>query len=245
MRISNESVYKMAEEVKISVKEFVKKRPARLQAFLKTLSPQDQEFILSQFDRYGYYAEYEKTGIRVINGKTGECEAFKLGFHNLDNYKGTNTQRKLAEKKLRSRDKMKPTDSMVTIPSTNNLMDAITAIISKKTFNKPIRETLIYSKIKRLKPVIDKISEAGIDEENVKKLDDIFINMDSEKKNVILAVFDSKNPYINFAGVRYNKAGKLVPVDKNNNQCIFAYNSLNLRSTIDILNVWKELEGLK
>jgi hypothetical protein len=235
----------MAEEVKISVKEFVKKRPARLQAFLKTLSPQDQEFILSQFDRYGYYAEYEKTGIRVINGKTGECEAFKLGFHNLDNYKGTNTQRKLAEKKLRSRDKMKPTDSMVTIPSTNNLMDAITAIISKKTFNKPIRETLIYSKIKRLKPVIDKISEAGIDEENVKKLDDIFINMDSEKKNVILAVFDSKNPYINFAGVRYNKAGKLVPVDKNNNQCIFAYNSLNLRSTIDILNVWKELEGLK
>jgi hypothetical protein len=245
MRISNESVYKMAEEVKISVKEFVKKRPARLQAYLKTLSPQDQEFILSQFDRYGYYAEYEKTGIRVINGKTGECEAFKLGFQNLDNYKGTNTQRKLAEKKLRSRDKMKPTDSMVTIPSTNNLMDAITAIISKKTFNKPIRETLIYSKIKRLKPAIDKISESGIDEENLKKLDDIFINMDSDKRNAILEVFDSKNPYINFTGIRYNKAGKLIPVDKNGAQCIFAYNSLNLRSTIDILKVWKELEGLE
>lgn len=244
MKIDHVSLQKLASEFKSHIKVFLKRKtPDKLWEFLKVYTPKEREYLLQQFDRYGVNIEFEKSGLRVVS--SGQIQAFKFGYKTEEAAKDTTNPMyiKLRLSHLKEIKKVKINESIVTIPATKDLIESFAVIFAMRIFNKDFEECLIYSKVKTLKPVMDKISENGINDDSCRILNEIFKGLDQKGRNKILSLFDCIIPNSEFKGIRYVTIGQrqYVPVDKKNNITRFKFNSLHLRKTIDIVNTWKSL----
>lgn len=241
MRVDTDTLKKLAIDLRLSVKDLTtRNQSGRLKQFFKYYDKKETEYLLSQFDRYGNNIEYEKSGIRF---NSGDFFCFKFGYkteqeatkdRNIPYFKA-----RLA--RLNTSKKVRPSDSLVTYPLTQHIVDCLGILYVMKIFNKPFDEATMYWKVKKLKPIMDKISENGIDETTSSELNKIFIGVSIENRNKILSLFDTLNEEIDFKGIRFRWNNKYAGVDKNNKECKFKFNSLHLRSTKDILDVWKSL----
>ena len=241
MRVDNDTLKKLAIDLRVSIKDFTtRNQTGRLKSFFKYYTKKEQEHLLSLFDRYGNNIEYEKSGIRF---NSGDFACFKMGYKTEEESKADKkfAYYKARLTRLNTMKKVRPSDSLVTYPTTQSIVDVLAILYVMKIFNKPYEEASMYWKVKKLKPIMDKVSENGITDDSSSELNKIFTGMSSEKRNKILVLFDTLNDGINFKGIRYGLNNKYFGVDKNNKQCKFKFNSLHLRSTIDILNVWKSL----
>jgi len=243
MKIDTSTLKRLAIELRVAVKEFVtKKQQGKLKVFAKAYTRKDMEFLLSLFDRYGNAVEYEKSGIRYVNGNEYGC--FKFGYTSESAAADSNPAYvKARMTKLNTIKKVKPSDSLLTYPTTAKLIDALSILYAMRIFNTSFNEASMYIRVKRLKPVMDKISEQGITDQDQEILDDIFVDFSEEQRNRILELFDVTIPGIEFKGVRYLKLGKTryFGVDNSGALCKFKYNVLNLRRTREILSVWKQI----
>lgn len=241
MRVDHDTLKKLAIDLRISIKDFTtRNQSGRLKSFFKYYSKKEQEYLLSLFDRYGNNVEYEKSGIRF---NSGDFACFKFGYKTEEDAKSDKNfpYYKARLIRLNTMKKVKPSDSLVTYPTTQTIVDLMAVLYVMKIFNKSFEEASMYWKVKKLKPIMDKISENGINEDASSELNKIFTGLNTESRNKILVLFDTLNQDINFKGIRYGLNNRYFGIDRNNKQCKFKFNSLHLRSTIDILNVWKTL----
>lgn len=242
MKIDTGTLKRLAIELRVAIKEFVtKKQPGKLKLFASHYPKKDLETLLSMFDRYGNSVEYEKSGVR-LSGNEFVC--FKFGYTSTDAVSDPNSLfTKARMVKFNTVKKVKPSDSLVTYPPTSKIIDLLGVLYSMRIFNKSFKEACIYIKVKKLKPLMDKISEQGITEADQTQLNDIFEGLNEDQRNKVLSMFDCRNESINFKGIRYGKLGKTAyfAVDKNGALCKFKFNSLNLCRTVDVLTVWKQI----
>ena len=245
MKIDHSTLQKVAVELKTLVKLFLKrKQQGKLWEFLKVYTPKEREYLLSLFDRYGLNVEYEKSGLRIVNNN-GDIQAFKFGYKSEESAKDSNNSAytKIRLSHLNEIKKVKLNESLITYPSTKELIESVSVIYAMRIFKRSFEECLIYAKVKSLKPIMDKISEYGINDEFCKSLNDIFRGLTQEGRNKILALFDCQYPSSEFKGIRYVTVGarNYVPIDRRNNVTRFKFNSLHLRKTVDIIEEWKKL----
>ena len=241
MRVDHDTLKKLAIDLRIGIKDFTtRNQSGRLKSFFKYYTKKEQDYLLSLFDRYGNNIEYEKSGIRF---NSGDFACFKFGYKTEEEAKADKKFPYFKARliRLNTMKKVKPSDSLVTYPTTQAIVDVMAILYVMKIFNKSFEEASMYWKVKKLKPIMDKISENGINEDASSELNKIFIGLNNESRNKILVLFDTLNEEINFKGIRYGLNNRYFGVDRNNKQCKFKFNSLHLRSTIDILNVWKTL----
>jgi len=241
MKVDESSLKKLAIEFKIAVKAVFNKDQSKLSTLLEPYSDVEVEYILSQFDRYGLNVEYEKSGLRVIDLETKTIEAFKFGYTSRTSIQeGPPEYHILRINHLNAVKKTKLVESVITYPSTDKLIDAFRIIFAKNIFKKPLNEVIIYAKVRRLKAIIDKVSEAGFNQDLCKELNELFDTLSVPQRNKILSMFDTILPLSSFKGIRYET--KYAPpyhaIDMRGQKCKFKYNSLHLRKTVDIIERW-------
>ena len=244
MKIDNQTLMYFAVELKEAVKEFVTGDTNRLWDFIRTYPHKDQDYLLSQFDRYGVNLEYEKSGLRVVDRTLGRIGSFKFGFATEKEAKSSNPI--IMKARLRMIGVIKrtrPTMSMINMPKTSNLIEAFRVVFAMQIFNTGVNEATLYTKTLALKKVINNISENGLLDEYIYQLNNIFNGMTQEQRNKILELFDSKIPMEKFKGIRYVTIGTkpYLPVDNQSNITKFKYNLLTVRKTKEILDVWTTL----
>lgn len=244
MKIDNQTLMYFAVELKEAVKDFVAGNTNRLWDFIRTYPNKDQDYLLSQFDRYGVNLEYEKSGLRIIDRTLGRIGSFKIGFTNKKDAKSNNPL--IMKARLRNiglMRKTRTTKSIINIPKTSDLIEAFRVVFAMQIFNTNINEATLYTKTLSLKKAINSISENGLLDKYIQELNSIFDGMTQEQRNKILELFDSKIPVENFKGIRYVTIGTkpYLPVDNESNITKFKYNLLTVRKTKEILDVWTTL----
>ena len=242
MKVDQASLQKIAIECKIAVKDFAKRKQAsKLINLLKPYDQTERNYILSMFDRYGMNIEFEKSGIRMVDD---QIQMFKFGFESETAAMNNNPlYTKLRIGHLQEMKRVKSSESLITIPTTQDLQQAFGVVFAKNIFNVSLEEAEIYCKIKTLKSVMDFVSENGITQNVIASLNKIFNGLNYDQRNKILELFDTTIPKLNFKGVRYIPVGRnnYTAVDKHNKICKFKYNCLHLRKTLEIIEVWKTL----
>lgn len=241
MKVDDSSLKKLAIEFKIAIKSLFSGDQSKLSMLLMPYNDIESEYILSQFDRYGNHVEYEKSGLRVVNLETKEVEAFKFGYTSkLSAQSGPSEYHILRINHLNAVKKTKIVESVITYPSTDKLIDAFRIIIAKNIFKKPLNEVIVYAKVRRLKILIDKVSESGFNQDLCKELNELFESLSVPQRNKILSMFDTVLPMSSFKGIRYET--KYTPpyhaIDMRGQKCKFKYNSLHLRKTAEIIERW-------
>lgn len=241
MKIDESSLKKLAIEFKIAIKAIFSGDQSKLSMLLEPYSDIEAEYILSQFDRYGLNVEYEKSGLRIVDLETKSVEAFKFGFTSKASaQEGPPEYLILRINHLNSIKKTKLAESVISYPSTDKLIDAFRIIFAKNIFKKPLNEVIVYAKVRRLKTIIDKVSESGFNQDLCKELNEIFDTLSVPQRNKILSMFDTVLPMSSFKGIRYET--KYTPpyhaIDMRGQKCKFKYNSLHLRRTSEIIERW-------
>ena len=243
MKIDQSSLYKVSVELKEAVKEFIRSQGSSKELWLlmEPYSEKDQEFLCSQFDRFYHQSGYEKSGIRVTDPVNGVIDCYRFGYKILPHDNPVfNNIRKLHLGEIK---KIKVTKAALQIPKTSRVIDSFRTIFAKYIFNKPFKEVELYTRVVRLKYIINYLSENGITNVCINELDYLFDGLNQEQRNRILELFDSVYDVKGFKGIRYVNIGKsnYVAVDENLNIVPFKYNSLSIRRTVEILDVWKNL----
>lgn len=251
MKIDNTSLHLLATELKGLIRAYVSKETdsSALIDFLTKYDEKEANLLLTQFDRYGENLDYEKSGLRIIyTDGVPSLIAKKFGFKSEeDAKKGQGVEPSIF--KLRSvhvgKDRQtRPWSNSITIPKTSALMSIFKIIIGKTIFNTTMDDMIIYNKVKKLKIIIESVSENGFTEKNVVNLQTVF---EGEKPSVIdgiLKLFDTQEQNVRFLGIRsimYGDQLTFISIGKNFRQCEFSYNILHLRKTVDIVQKWKQL----
>ena len=246
MKTDNKTLMDLSIEIKVAIKQFMKRKgnDPKLWSIISAYNKEYIKYLLSQFDRYGNDIGYEKTGLRVVDYKNGVIRGFKIGYRS-DTYKGTSdpVTDRLNKTHFNELKPVKLNDSIITLPSTEYLIDVFRVVISGTIFsNKSFDEIVLYCKCKKLKPLMNKISENGIKLDYAEELNEIFEGLNVRNINNILSLFDTKYPYSKFKGIRLVN-GQYQSVNDAERICAFRFNRLNMRQTVDILKVWKSIEG--
>ena len=245
MRVDNSTLQKMATELKVAVKIYLStKNGSKIWECVHTYPKKYITFLLSRFDRYGVNVEYEKSGIRVANFKTGEIRLLKFGYPK--NYEdcGNPTFDKIRRQHLGEMKPVKPNNSLVDMPSTESLIEDFRLVMAASIWSdKDPEEIEIYWKVKQLKPAMDFLAEKGYNTNNNNRIIEILDGLTVEQKNKVMSCFDYAHPGRHnrfFKGIRFFTKTNFGAIDKRGNSCRFMFNQLNLRPTKEIIKVWKE-----
>ena len=250
MKVDVKTFYDLSIELKTIVKDFMAQPhdQRKLVEFLNRFGQEGADILLAQFDRYGQNIEFEKTGLRLVDNKV---QVFKFGYTDTDTVdKVCNGNKNSVEYHVIMKNfntKLKGTiwPSAITYPPTKKMIEVFRIVLGKTIFNTSFGEMSIYAKVKKLKPTIDHISENGFTDKAIAILQEVFAGESTKVVDLILKMFDSRNPEVNFVGIRslmHNDQLTFISIAKNGKQCEFKYNILSLRKTVDIVNRWKELK---
>ena len=245
MRVDNSTLQKMATELKVAVKIYLStKNSSKIWNCVHTYPKKYITHLLSRFDRYGVNVEYEKSGIRVANFKTGEIRLLKMGYPK--NYQdcGNPTFDKVRRQHLGEMKSVKPNNSLINMPSTESLIEDFKLVMAASIWtNKDPEEIEIYWKVKRLKPAMNFLAERGYNTQNDERIIEILDGLTLEQKNKVMSCFDCTRPGKHnhyFKGMRFENDHLFKAVNVYGNTCKFMFNQLNLRPTKEIIKAWKE-----
>ena len=204
----------------------------------------EQNYLLSRFDRYGVFMEYEKTGIRV----TGDgIKAYAFGYPNRESIEARedSVPYVLAEKNIGVVKERELIQSFITYPKMDYLIDALKVVNCMHNFKVSLSDAIIYNKIRKAKHIISKIREKGLKEKETKELSDIFYGMNDDRIDKVLECFDSTSDSF-FKGIRVDRLRSndqrtfFESISKNDLRCEYRYCSLVLPPTKLVLQKWKE-----
>lgn len=248
MRITDDIMYTLSSDLKRCVEEYIETQiPKSLIEFLQPYNFQEKNILLSAFDRYGFYLGYQKSGIRYRDSN-GEptIVSVKFGYTNSIRIpiRFDRIATRACEQNLGKRNVSNHIESCtITMPKTLELMISFKIIYAMRTFPKTsYSEAKIFAWSKWLKVNMQHIKEEGIDNPRMEYICRCFKALSERSCNQILKVFDCKEPvHDGFMGIRLDKRNRILyPVDAHGKQCKFAYNSITIPATTEVVKAWKD-----
>ena len=203
----------------------------------------EQNYILSKFDRYGVYTEYEKSGIRVTDKG---IKVFLFGYEDEQSlkkeYREDSLQYVLAKQHIGEVKEREMIQSFITYPKMDILISAFKVVNCMHNFKVPLEDAIIYDKIRKIKHIISKIRERGLRDKETKELADIMAGENFWTMNKVLSCFDSVGPSM-FKGIRIDPSEdgiKFKSISKNNIKTEYRFGLLTLPATKAVFEKWKE-----